>query len=73
MNELDRALYKTRKTLLDVCRDLGLEYVLDSRESQTGLTLDQCNSCGIWLRPAQLIPDQDGLPICRDCLNTYGL
>lgn len=67
MLEIEKTLYKTRKSLLDVCSEFDVEYI-DSGE----ISLKQCNSCGIWLKPQQLLPDLDGLDICNDCLTYYG-
>ena len=67
MNDIDLALYKTRKSPLEACAELGIQYVLNVE-----ITLGQCNSCGIWLKPYQLVKDADGLDICNDCLTYYG-
>lgn len=65
MNELERALYKTRSILPHVLLELDLD-------PEYPCTLEECSSCSIWLRPEELTPDLDGLPICRDCLRWYG-
>lgn len=64
MNEIELALYKTRKSLLDITEEFG--YTRD-------IALLQCSSCNIWLRPLQLLKDLDGLEICKDCKDSYGL
>ncbi len=66
MTPLDKILYKTRKSVLEAEAEM-----IDN--NVCSITLDQCNSCGIWLRPDQLKPDLDGLPICKDCETHYGL
>lgn len=66
MTPLESALNRTRKTILEVCRELGIEYT-DSLPN-----IDQCNSCGIWLKKSKLIPDLDKNPICNECLTFYG-
>lgn len=68
MNQLELALYKTRKNPLAACREIGIEYVLDSE-----ITLQQCCDCNIWLKFSELIPDLDGQGICIDCVIHYGL
>lgn len=68
MNPIDKALYKSRKNALEALAELS-----DNNVSLGDISLEQCNSCSVWLKPNQLIPDLDGLPICKDCLNHYGL
>lgn len=68
MTPLDKVLYKTRKSVLEASAELGHNNV-----SLDDITLEQCNSCGIWLKSIQLRPDLDGLPICKDCETHYGL
>ena len=68
MNELERALYKTRKTVLAACCDSDIEYILDAE-----ISLEQCADCGVWLKSGELIPDLDKQGICKDCYNHYGL
>jgi hypothetical protein len=65
MNELEKALYKTRKSILEAEAETGIKYVLDSE-----ISLKQCNSCGIWLKT--MLKDLDGLDICNQCYNAYG-
>lgn len=72
MTPLESALYKTRKTLLEVCREFDIEYTLESVGFQKDLELDQCASCSIWLKQEELIPDLDGNEICKDCYKFYG-
>jgi formylmethanofuran dehydrogenase subunit E len=67
MNEIEQLLYKTRNTVLDARLELDLEV-----ESVDISNIAACSSCGIWLRPKELKPDQDGMPICKDCLRWYG-
>ncbi len=66
MNEVEQALYNTRKTVLEVLTELG--YNIDS-EVEIGLKC--CNDCGIWLK--HMITDLDGNDICKFCYETYGL
>ena len=67
MNEIEQLLYRTRNTVLDARLELDLEV-----EAVDINNIAACSSCGIWLRPKELKPDQDGLPICKDCLRWYG-
>jgi hypothetical protein len=68
MNRLERHLYKTRKTFRAACHEIGedIEYACTPE-------LETCTSCDIWLKSDELIPDLDGLPICKDCLSHYGM
>jgi hypothetical protein len=68
MNELEKTLHRTRKTLWQVCDDLGLRDEADCVVTN----LDNCSSCGIWLKHSSLTPDLDGNPICKECLTFYG-
>lgn len=68
LNAVDYVLYKTHKSTLDAFRELMIEY-----NSEWEINLLQCTSCGIWLKPTQLLKDLDGLDICSDCQTTYGL
>lgn len=65
MNEVEKALYNTRKTVLEVCAELGYNNI-----SEVEIGLKCCNDCGIWLR--QMITDLDGNHICNYCYETYG-
>jgi len=65
---LDKLLYKTRKSVLEVAAELGHNNV-----SLADTELQQCSSCGIWLYPKQLIKDLDESLICKDCETYYGL
>lgn len=64
MNDVEAALYKTRKNINSVLEEIGCEQ---------SISLLQCSSCNIWLKPHQLIKDLDGLEICTDCKNYYGI
>ena len=67
MNEIEQLLYRTRNTVLEARLELDLEV-----EAVDISNIAACSSCGIWLRPKELKPDQDGMPICKDCLRWYG-
>lgn len=68
MSALDQALYKTRKTILEVLSEIG-----DNNICSGDTNLEQCSSCDIWLYPKQLKKDLDGSPICKECETFYGL
>lgn len=65
MNQLEKALINTRKTVLEVCTDLDIQYPPDVE-----IQLKACSSCGIWL--VKMPKDLDGLDTCNLCLDTYG-
>ena len=68
MTELEQSLYRSRKTLREACEELNLVY------SDTCISsLDTCSSCGIWVKYAELVPDEDKNPICKECLTYYGM
>lgn len=67
MNEIEETLYRTRKTVIDVANEYGIDI-----EDVEILSLEQCSSCSIWLKFSQLKDDLDGNPICRDCWTAYG-
>lgn len=68
MNQLEVGLFKTRKTIRQVCEELELDF-----DSSYVLNLAECSDCGIWLKQSQLIPDLDKNPICPDCLRFNGM
>jgi len=68
MNELEKVLHRTRKSLWEVCDELSMCEVDCVVES-----IDTCSSCGIWRKKASLRPDLDKNPICTECFNFYGL
>ena len=67
LNSLDYVLYRTRKSPLEACRELMIEYT-----NTLEINLKQCTSCGIWLKEQHLHEDLDGLLICKDCSYLYG-
>jgi hypothetical protein len=64
VNEVELALFKSRKSLLEVCSELGYNI------SDVEIELKQCSCCDIWLK--NLKKDLDGLDICVYCLDAYG-
>lgn len=68
MNEVQTALYRKKRTLLEVCEEFGIEV----DEADIG-TLETCSNCSIWYKGPELISDLDGNPICKTCWRFYGL
>ena len=67
MSPLDQILYKTRKSVLEALTEIGHNDI-----SVGDISLEQCNSCGIWLKSSALKLDLDGYPICNECFTFYG-
>jgi hypothetical protein len=67
--KLVRELNGTRRKLREVCEDLGIDY---EELTETGdLGIDSCSHCGLW--SLRLVPDFDGNPICRFCVDLVGM
>lgn len=62
------SLYRTRKTLKEVCEEYGIEY----DPNMNTYPLAQCASCSIWHNYDKMPVDLDGNKICYTCLDTYG-
>lgn len=67
MNKIEKSLYRTRKTLGQVCKELGIDI-----EDVTICDIDTCSSCSIWEKMFSLKEDLDGNLICKYCYDTYG-
>lgn len=67
MNEVEKSLFRTRKTLRQVCSELNID--IDEADVYE---LDQCSSCSIWLKYIQLKTDADDNLICKQCWDAYG-
>jgi hypothetical protein len=67
MQNLERALLKTRRNLWEVCRELGIE-----EPDLELLTTNQCAHCNVWHYSYKLQEDLDGNPICTYCENLIG-
>lgn len=67
--KLIRELNGTRRSLREVCEDLGLDYedIVDSED----LGIEQCTHCNMW--STRLVPDLDDNPICRFCVDLIGM
>ena len=68
MNELEKVLYRSRKTVPEGCFEAGIKF-----ESAVISNIQECSSCNVWLKPSMLIPDLDGYPICKSCQGWYGM
>lgn len=68
MNEYENHLYRKKKTLLEVCNELGIDVSDFPLEN-----LETCSSCSIWYKSTELILDLDSNPICKVCKRFYGL
>ena len=69
LDNIERALLKTRKSLRQVCEELDIDVPNDLDL----LTIDTCSSCGTWHRQYKLIEDLDGNYICSYCAELIGL
>lgn len=67
MSILTEALYRTNKSIVTACDELGILYNEESLED-----LAACDACGIWYHEYELIIDEDGLNTCKFCDYHYG-
>lgn len=67
MNEVEAALYKTRKSLFSFLNENGYD------EQYQPINIIQCSSCNLWIKKSSAIKDLDGLEICKECELFYGL
>lgn len=63
IESLNDELIGTRKSIRQVCEDLGIEV-------PAYVTLEQCSHCNLWAK--RLKRDLDDFPICDVCLTFYG-
>ena len=68
MNEIESALYRKKKTLLEVCEEFGI--TVD--EAEVNL-IETCSNCSIWFKSGELVLDLDDNPICKVCKRFYGM
>jgi hypothetical protein len=68
MNELEKSLYRKKKSLLEACQEFGIPV-----EEADIPSIETCSNCSIWFRSTELIPDLDGNPICKVCNRFYGM
>ena len=66
---LIRELEGTRARLSEVCEDLGIDY--DDLKESGDIGIEQCSHCNTW--STKLVPDLDGNPICRFCVDLVGM
>lgn len=62
---LEQALKGTRKTMLDACKQMGID--LPDDDSVAKLYVSQCSMCSIWGTKRLMIQDLDGFEVCRVC------
>ena len=68
MNELEKALYRKKRTLREVCLEMNIPL-----EDSDIPNVETCSSCSIWYRSVELVLDLDGNPICTVCRRFYGM
>ena len=69
-DKLDRALYKTRNRLIDVCHELDIDINAIAVEDLINI---QCTACNIWGNRFTEMVDTDDLPLCEFCDNIDSL
>lgn len=67
---LTKHLDRTRRSLWEVCRDIGIDYD-DVDIYSLEKHIMQCTHCDIWTKHP--VEDLDGNPICSVCLGISGL
>ena len=67
MNNLEKTLLKTRKSIREACVEAGIEF-----EVAVINNIAECSHCDIWYKNKDLKPDQDKNPICAICFKFYG-
>ena len=68
MNDLEKILYRTRKTILEGCFEADVKF------KDVAITaIQECASCNVWLKPTMLVPDRDNYLICKSCQGWYGM
>lgn len=68
MSALTDALYRTNRSIMDVCHELGIDYNEEDLED-----LSPCDNCSIWYWAYELMQDVDGLDTCKFCDTHYGM
>lgn len=61
-------LYRTNRSIMDACEELGTEFDIEMLED-----LEACTNCNVWWHSYELIPDLDDNNICKFCEGYYGL
>lgn len=67
INKIEKSLLKTRKSLRDICLELGLD-MPDIED----LCIEQCAHCSVWHYQFKLREDLDGNTICKYCEDLVG-
>lgn len=68
MTPVANALYKTKRTLKEVCGEFGIPL------SECGFDpLETCSNCDIWYKKKEMLLDLDSNLICRVCFKFFGL
>lgn len=67
-DRITKHLRGTRKTVKQVCLELGIDY---EEIDVNYLLIDQCSHCSIWT--TNPVEDLDGNPICTICEEHIGL
>jgi hypothetical protein len=68
MINVDQYLYRTRKSIRQVCTENGIAF-----DDAQVIAVDSCTSCNIWQKPRDLRLDLDENLICRQCYDHFGL
>lgn len=66
--QLSNILQKTRKTLPQVCEELGIDW---ETIDESRLLVTQCTHCDVWSN--RVLPDLDDNPICYLCRDLAGM
>ena len=67
MNEVERVLYRTHKTIREACIEAGVDF-----DPSVVQAVEACTNCSIWHRTVELKPDLDKNLICKICWRFYG-
>ena len=68
-----KTLRDTRKTIKTACSENNIEYSLFEEHSKVLQKLDQCSVCNHWRTINSLEQDNDGFPVCKICVEVYGI
>lgn len=68
MNSFENTIYRRKISLLEACKEYGIEL-----EDVPLETLETCSNCSIWFKSIELVSDLDNNPICKVCRRFYGL
>lgn len=68
-----KTLSNTRKTIKSACSENGIEYSLFEGQAEVLRKIDQCSVCNHWRLIKSLEQDADGFPVCKVCVEVYGI